>query len=606
MALGMRFRLAGTLAALTLVILALVLLALRLGQRGVDAEQAMQTKAVLPAYQLSTLARALVRQRVYLSRMTADPQSAELPLWRAEVKADHETVTQTMAALNALLPSNPELAPGLRDLGQKLSSYRATKQRALALLEGGQFERARQATEEDVYQAGRQMRLTVDAEIEAVEQRTELRLAHSAQAFGQERWQLIALSALAVLAAVGLGWHLVNSIMVPVRRMSEALRAIGAGDLTARVAVYRHDEFGQLAQAINEMGMLVQAAAERDHRNAEQQRLETERLRCGVDGLLGVTEAAANGDLTRRPGALEGEQMQRLAASVDSMVGGLRKLVGDLQGGMLQIRGCTTDLSASVRDSESTLAEQATSSTEVAATSTEMAQNANELATTMHRVSSTNEGALQRAVQGRESLQRLDSTMAQILAASADISSELVAMATRSTDTTSVVTAITRVADQTNLLSLNAAIEAEKAGEYGPGFSVTAGEIRRLSDQTTEAAGHIEQIVREMHSAITSSVLGLDRFNEQVRRNVDDVGVLGGVLTGVIESVEALAPRVESASESMRAQADGAAQINEAIRQIHGSITHAHRSMRTTSEATQALNAVAQQLQFGISRFRLA
>jgi methyl-accepting chemotaxis protein WspA len=224
----------------------------------------------------------------------------------------------------------------------------------------------------------------------------------------------------------------------------------------------------------------------------------------------------------------------------------------------------------------------------------------------MRRVSETNEAALERAEKGKESLVRLDRTIGQILSASGDISAALGALATKSTDITSVVTAITRVADQTNLLSLNAAIEAEKAGEYGQGFSVIAGEIRRLSDQTTEAAGHIEQIVREMHTAISTSVLSMDRFNDQVRRNVDDVGALGGVLSGVIESVEGLAPRIESASESMRAQADGAAQINEAIRQIHDSITHAHRSMSTTSDATAALISVSQQLQQGVGRFHLA
>ena len=81
-----------------------------------------------------------------------------------------------------------------------------------------------------------------------------------------------------------------------------------------------------------------------------------------------------------------------------------------------------------------------------------------------------------------------------------------------------VVTTITKVADQTNLLSLNAAIEAEKAGEHGRGFAVVATEIRRLADQTAIASYDIEQLVKEMQSAVSAGVMGMDKFSEEVRR----------------------------------------------------------------------------------------
>ena len=79
------------------------------------------------------------------------------------------------------------------------------------------------------------------------------------------------------------------------------------------------------------------------------------------------------------------------------------------------------------------------------------------------------------------------------------------------------MTTITKVADQTNLLSLNAAIEAEKAGEHGRGFAVVATEIRRLADQTAIASYDIEQLVKEMQSAVSAGVMGMDKFSEEVR-----------------------------------------------------------------------------------------
>jgi methyl-accepting chemotaxis protein WspA len=603
---GIRGWLAGTLTALLLIILALSALTLSAQQETVDAYAELNQRAVAPANELSALARALLRQRMYLSQLLAETEGNAITGFRATIKEEDIVLATRLQALDKLLPGNPELVSAVAELKFDLGRYEAAKQRDLDLLDAGKLALAKAHYKEAVTEIGGALRKRIDAQIEALDARTEARLQERRATFEQRRRAMTIALLLIMVAAAAVGWRLFVSVMTPVRRMRGVLHAIGAGDLATRVVVYRPDELGDLAEAINLAGTQLQEADERSRSAAAQQQRETELLRQGVDRLLQVTEAAASGDLTQSPGPLEGEDMIRLGASVSAMVDGLRKLVGDLQSSMVQIRGCTTDLTASVRDNESTLAEQASSSTEVAATSTEMAQNANELAVTMRRVSETNEAALERAEQGRESLLRLDRTIGQILSASGDISAALGALATKSADITSVVTAITRVADQTNLLSLNAAIEAEKAGEYGQGFSVIAGEIRRLSDQTTEAAGHIEQIVREMHTAISTSVLSMDRFNDQVRRNVDDVGALGDVLSGVIESVEGLAPRIESASDSMRAQADGAAQINEAIRQIHDSITHAHRSMSTTSDATAALMSVAQRLQQGVGRFHLA
>jgi len=120
------------------------------------------------------------------------------------------------------------------------------------------------------------------------------------------------------------------------------------------------------------------------------------------------------------------------------------------------------------------------------------------------------------------------------------------------------VTTITKVADQTNLLSLNAAIEAEKAGEYGRGFAVVATEIRRLADQTAVATYDIEQMVKEMQSAVSAGGMGMDKFSEEVRRGVNEVQQVSHQLTQIIQQVQALMPRFESVNEGMQAQATGA------------------------------------------------
>src|SRR3979409_525307 len=133
-----------------------------------------------------------------------------------------------------------------------------------------------------------------------------------------------------------------------------------------------------------------------------------------------------------------------------------------------------------------------------------------------------------------------------VMDAAGTINAKLAVLSNKAGNISLVVTTITKVADQTNLLSLNAAIEAEKAGEYGRGFAVVATEIRRLADQTAVATYDIDQMVKEIQSAVAAGVMGMDKFAEEVRRGMQDVQQVGGQLSQVIQQVQALAPQVES------------------------------------------------------------
>src|SRR6185295_1070055 len=143
------------------------------------------------------------------------------------------------------------------------------------------------------------------------------------------------------------------------------------------------------------------------------------------------------------------------------------------------------------------------------------------------------------AGQGQAGLTRMESTMRQVMEASSSINTKLAVLNEKAANINQVVTTITKVADQTNLLSLNAAIEAEKAGEYGRGFAVVATEIRRLADQTAVATCDIEQMVKEMQAAVSAGVMGMDKFSEEVRRGAQDVQQVGTQLGSIIQQVQA-------------------------------------------------------------------
>ncbi|MGP1680121.1 MAG: methyl-accepting chemotaxis protein, partial [Burkholderiales bacterium] len=169
-----------------------------------------------------------------------------------------------------------------------------------------------------------------------------------------------------------------------------------------------------------------------------------------------------------------------------------------------------------------------------------------------------------------------------------------------------VTTTITKVADQTNLLSLNAAIEAEKAGEYGRGFAVVATEIRRLADQTAVASYDIEVIVKEIQSAVSASVMGMNQFSEETRRGLGEIQQVGGQLSQVIEQVQTLAPRLEAVNDGMRSQTTGGEQITDAFVQLTDAMQQATDAIRQSNVAIEDVRQVATGLSSGVSRFKLA
>ncbi len=223
----------------------------------------------------------------------------------------------------------------------------------------------------------------------------------------------------------------------------------------------------------------------------------------------------------------------------------------------------------------------------------------------MSEVSAVADHSAALACSGKDALLHMGNTMRNVVEATQSINTKLVVLNEKAGNINQVITTISKVAEQTNLLSLNAAIEAEKAGEHGRGFSVVAIEIRRLADQTAVATYDIGQTVKEIQGAVSSSVMGMDKFSDQVRRGLEEVHQISAQLSEIIQQVQTLAPRVEDVNDGIQAQASGAEQITEALAQLNESAQQTVESLRQSSMAIDELNQVANGLRGGVSRFKL-
>jgi methyl-accepting chemotaxis protein WspA len=281
----------------------------------------------------------------------------------------------------------------------------------------------------------------------------------------------------------------------------------------------------------------------------------------------------------------------------------LDRLIGQVQQSGVQVNSSATEIAATSKQQQATATEIAATTSEVGATASRISATSKELVRTMDAVSAVADQTASLAEGGQGGLQRMGTSMQQIGEASNLINSRLALLSEKAANIGVVVTTINKVADQTNLLSLNAAIEAEKAGEHGRGFTVVAREIRRLADQTAGATFDIEQLVKEMQSAVSAGVMGMDKFSDEVRRGGEVIGQVTAQLSAIIEQVQALTPSFEAVNDGVKSQSISAEQISEALSQLSVAAQQTADSLRQSNMAIEQLNDAARGLQSGVAKF---
>ena len=321
--------------------------------------------------------------------------------------------------------------------------------------------------------------------------------------------------------------------------------------------------------------------------------------------IVAILETMRSGDLSSRLNLERKDEFGAVETGFNAMMTELTALVSQAQRSSVQVTTSVTEIAATSKQQQATATETAATTTEIGATSREIAATSRDLVRTMTEVTSAADQASILAGSGQQGLARMEETMHSVMGAADLVNAKLAILNEKAGNINQVVVTIVKVADQTNLLSLNAAIEAEKAGEYGRGFAVVATEVRRLADQTAVATYDIEQMVREIQSAVSAGVMGMDKFSEEVRRGMSEVTQVGEQLSQIIHQVQALAPRVLMVNEGMQAQATGAEQINLALVQLGDASSQTVESLRQASFAIDELSQVAVGLRSGVSRFKV-
>ncbi|MCF8239948.1 MAG: methyl-accepting chemotaxis protein [Melioribacteraceae bacterium] len=320
---------------------------------------------------------------------------------------------------------------------------------------------------------------------------------------------------------------------------------------------------------------------------------------------LNTTEKIAAGDLSINFEEQGFDETGKLINSIKSMGKNITEIITKVKDSSANVFRAANDINKNSENELNTVKEFSQYTSSIIASSKQISSTAQELANTMTRINRSALDNVEYANFGYRALSDVEGKMNNLIHSTSRISKKLSVLSDKTGNINSVITAINKIADQTNLLSLNAAIEADKAGEYGKGFAVVAKEIRTLSNQTSEATFQIEQTLKEMQAAVNTGVMEMDKFNEDVRQIVLAVKEIITNLSEIIIEFQDLTPSFEMVLEGMDSQAEGASQISKSIFELDRSARVTIDSLNEFFTATHELDNSIEELNMEISRFKL-
>jgi methyl-accepting chemotaxis protein len=412
---------------------------------------------------------------------------------------------------------------------------------------------------------------------------------------GNAGLELLGAAALGLVTVLLSYSRLHRRVVNPVQKLAEFSERLAAGDHRAKLDVESADEFGFIAENLNRSASKVAKSA------ASQEAQES--LQRSITELLNVINQVARGDLTLR-GKVTNDALGNVVDSVNFMLDNFTKVLERVRKAALDVSTNANEILAAAEDMTAGATQQ---DQEITNTSSAVEQ----LTVSMKQVSNNAEAsaeaarrALDAAEQGNSAVRDTLEGMQRIRASVQATAKKIKSLGDRSLEISEIINVINDITEQTNLLALNAAIEAARAGEAGRGFAVVADEVRKLAEHSRNATKDIAALIKAIQAETNEAVVVMEEGTKEVEVGASLADQAGKALEAISSVVHQSAELVQEISLASKQQVRGTEGVANAMQIISGITRQTSQGARQTASTVGRMVKLSDQLTEALAQFR--